>query len=70
MAIGARDAESGEVLSVSELLPLRWEAGDEPAGVRDLVVEDDFEVIRDVERVSVSASPAPAELEAGAWPWG
>lgn len=61
MVFGARDAESGEVLSVSELLPLRWEAGDEPA-------VDDIEVIREVERVSVSASPAPApaELEAGA----
>lgn len=68
MVIGARDAESGEVLSVSELLPLHWKAGDEPVSVRDLVVEDDFEVIRDVERVSVSArsAPAPAELEADA----
>lgn len=68
MIFGARDAESGEVLSVSELLPLRWEAGDEPAEAWELV-EDDFKVMQEEERVSASASavPAPAkELEAGA----
>jgi hypothetical protein len=30
MLLGARDPESGEVLSVSELLPLRWETKDKP----------------------------------------
>lgn len=65
MALGARDAERGG-LSVSELLPLRWEAGDEPARGWTLV-EDDFEVMRDRERVSANASPVPAkEREAGA----
>ncbi len=80
MVLGARDAESGEVLSVSELLPLRWEAGDEPEGwtigkeAGDELPEswEAFEgpsVFSNPKRVSVSDAPAPAparEREAGA----
>lgn len=68
MILGARDAESGEVLSVSELLPLRWEAEDEPDSGWT-IAEDDLKVRRDEERVSASASAVPArakEFEAGA----
>ena len=68
MILGARDAESGEVLSVSELLPLRWEAEDEPNSGWT-IAEDDLKVKLDAKRVSASAfhAPAPAkEREAGA----
>jgi hypothetical protein len=69
VAFGARDAESGEVLSVSELLPLRWDPGDEPAAFADSTTDKDFLAIRqERQRVSVSAAPAPAprEREVGA----
>jgi hypothetical protein len=80
MLLGARDAESGEVLSVSELLPLRWEAGNEPEawtlaeekGDELLKSWEAFEassVFRHSGRSSTSDSitPAPAkEREVGA----
>lgn len=67
MALGARDPESGEVLSVSELMPLNWEAGDEPTRVSELIAAK-WTTARTLERQRVDASPvpAPAELEAGA----
>lgn len=68
LAFGARDAGSGELLSVSELLPLRWEPGDEAIAATDLTVDEDFMVIRDVEQAtaSVSSAPALAKSEASA----
>jgi hypothetical protein len=68
MAFGARDVESGEVLSVSELLPLRWEPGNEPITATDLTVDEDFIVIRDREQATagVSSAPALAQREANA----
>jgi hypothetical protein len=68
LAFGARDAGSGELLSVSELLPLRWEPGEEPITAADLTVDEDFMVIRDVEPATagVLSAPALARREASA----
>ena len=70
LAFGARDVESGEVLSVSELLPLRWEAGNEPteSSAGDQIVNAfeavTYEVIRK-KRQSARVTPAP-EFETSA----
>jgi hypothetical protein len=68
LAFGARDAESNEILSVSELLPLHWEPGDEPVTADDSTVDEDFIVVRDREQVTatVSSAPAMARREVGA----
>lgn len=78
MVFAARSVESGNILSISEMLPLRWEVGDEPNRASDfesqldwVVVDDlsalqreaDWKIVRDVERVRASESTAPAPLE-------